>query len=151
MCHGHSWTPMDLAAQRLRDKAWRKRCAARLEASCPWIVHVSSMVYTRPPKLLYSLQCGGHCLAVLTMFSSGHESKISCHGVKSRRQQHLDTYTRMWLQGTSPRHLPGSATLCMATKTSHSWPIKNYRNSRRENTIPYESKKKGKKKKFHGI
>ena len=48
MCHGRSWTPMNLAAQRLRDKAWRKRCAARLEASCPWIVHVSSMVYTRP-------------------------------------------------------------------------------------------------------
>ena len=48
MCHGRSWTPMDLAAQRLRDKAWRKRCAARIEASCPWIVHVSSMVYTRP-------------------------------------------------------------------------------------------------------
>ena len=43
MCHGRSWTPVDLAAQRLRDKAWRKRCAARLEASCPWIVHVSSM------------------------------------------------------------------------------------------------------------
>ena len=42
MCHGRSWTPMDIAAQRLRDKAWRKRCAARLEASCPWIVHVSS-------------------------------------------------------------------------------------------------------------
>ena len=48
MCHGRSWTLMDLAAQRLCDKAWRKHCAARLEASCPWIVHVSSMVYTRP-------------------------------------------------------------------------------------------------------
>ena len=36
---------MDLAAQRLRDAS-----AARLEASCPWIVHVSSMVYTRPSK-----------------------------------------------------------------------------------------------------
>ena len=53
MCHGRSWTPMDLAAQRLRDKAWRKRCAARLEASCPWIVHVSSMVYTRPNSLRF--------------------------------------------------------------------------------------------------
>ena len=57
MCHGRSWTPVDLAAQPLRDKAWRKRCAARLEASCPWIVHVSSMF--RPWFILARFEAWG--------------------------------------------------------------------------------------------
>ena len=37
------WTLMDTDGSSGAALASRKRCAARLEASCPWIVHVSSM------------------------------------------------------------------------------------------------------------